>query len=54
MTHPADLLPKNRANSVPEPRKPKQQEEEITRPKRIVADLMLNKRMLQYVLSKKL
>lgn len=39
---------------VPELRKLKQQEEEISRLKRIVADLMLDKQMLQDVLSKKL
>lgn len=39
---------------VPELRKLKQQEEEISRLKRIVADLMLDKQILQDVLSKKL
>ena len=39
---------------VPELKKLKQQEEEISRLKRIVADLMLDKQILQDVLSKKL
>jgi putative transposase len=39
---------------VPELKKLRQQEEEISRLKRIVADLMLDKQILQDVLSKKL
>lgn len=39
---------------VPELRKLKTQDEEITRLKRLVADLMLDKQILQDVLSKKL
>jgi putative transposase len=39
---------------VTELRKLKQQEEEISRLKRIVADLLLDKQMLQDVLAKKL
>ena len=38
---------------VPELRKLKQQDEEIARLKRLVADLMLDKQMLQEVVSKK-
>ena len=39
---------------VPELKKLKSQEDEISRLKRMVADLMLDKQMLQDVLSKKL
>jgi putative transposase len=39
---------------VPELRKLKAQDDEITRLKRLVADLMLDKQILQDVLSKKL
>ena len=39
---------------VPELRKLKSQEEELSRLKRLVADLMLDKQMLQEVIAKKL
>lgn len=39
---------------LPELKKLKQQEEEITRLKRLVADLMLDKQILQEVIAKKL